>query len=517
MLNKYEQIPIDIKNFSIMNIETNPAKISSTLFQSNKLKAYITRLKNTRKEAMVQYYKDIGKDDSSLSEIMDSSNKGFIYDILPSGDFLSKSHKNIFVKPDNPCMGGYESITRTPMEHKLDFEDNIEFEVPHVGKAISDCMLLIKISKLRSKRDVRYIDYPGHKILDSVEITIGNYKWKYTPELNNVKSYINSTNEKAWNECMGQDNSEEFIVNIKNREYQLKGSVASGHQTYKRVHDELQLCIPIYLGIKDGNSIPLNNNFNISVKATLTKLENITCFKDKPEEKTRKLKKVKKKEEPSKPVVICEIESCEFYTTHKFIDESNWVFTIFKWPTTYIKTYDTFSKHLRSPTGKCMFAIEGGVINNIYVAFRPIENFTNPKHWFCNQYVENQSQKILIDSDEQQLNWTNAQIPVKKDIIDTLELTIGDHNISHDAKSLSNYMAYKNNYNSKFGPWHVFSDMKYIDLYDNNRKMAIEYSSSISSTKQVKIIVIVEKLVELKVNGKEIFNAMGITDEDFYL
>ena len=95
------------------------------------------------------------------------------------------------------------------------------------------------------------------------------------------------------------------------------------------------------------------------------------------------------------------INACEFYTKHNFMKGEKWMLTISKWPDSILTTYEIFNKEIStslntSNIGKYSFTVDNCFLNNIYIAFRPIDNFTKPSYWFNNNYIHDNLKKKII-------------------------------------------------------------------------------------------------------------------------
>lgn len=496
----------------MISIETNPAKLLNVVNNPKQLKTYITERKNKRKQALLQYYKNQDKDLSTVN-ISDE-----LCDILPTSEDLSKSHRNILNKPEMPIMEGYEQVHNMEV-NGAKFGNIIMFDIPKNGKAIKEGMLILKLSKLQSKSNVRYIDYPGHKILKHVGINMGNHNWSYNSELYNIKRYtLKSDNvKKSWDKQMGQSTAQNFITNLKNKEFNLSTAYNYGYQTYKKTHDQLTLVIPIFLGTINGNTIPLHNKFDISIEIELAELQDLICFETSEGENKARNKKEHSDNLQSK--VQCNIEKCEFYSLHSFMSGANWVLTACKWPTTFLKYYTIVSEHIKLSNSNHKLHTADGLINKIYIGFRPVKNNRDPKYWFSNSIIENQTQNTLIDQTPEFLLWNESNVPIKSSVINSLCLTVDNEEFSYDLEYSSTYEAYKNGYDTDFNLWYVF-DVSRVNYKsnDNNKKIHISWgSTSISTNNPAELIIVIEKMCGLKVDGHSWFKKFGIKDEDFYL
>lgn len=562
-----------------MDIISGSRNVSSELLQSTKLKLGIKRLINDRKKLFQQYCHVKGIDADKIDK------KERIYGILPPCDLLP-THTNSFVKSIHSNMGSHDRYIKTPINKNINntmvnFNSTVSFIIPNEGQAVSECVLHLKISAIKSKYDVKYVDYPGHKILDNIKITITDkFEWEYNPELYNIKCYLGHNKS---NSCMGQSQSYTYdeINSCISDEYNIRGFISNGYQTYKKNHDEMDLYIPMHIGIKEGNSIPilkntqLNENTssaenNINITVNITSLENLLSFRtitnDIDSENNSRLTSDRDALRNS----LCHIKICEFYTKHKFIKGENWMLTISKWPSSVLTTYEIFNKEINFSeglVGNCSFTVKDCLINNIYVSFRPIENFTKPSYWFSNTFIRSHPREIINKNLSMELqinrNSDNASqlicyktsVYTKHKTVKKLRLdisnTTNDENvvfenitIDHDVNFLSDYMAANRSsvVNEEFGPWYIFSNLcsSNTDISSmSDKKMTFTYTLSqildqigptnasvrpgsasstsrwtdVSKNKQLMLIVIVEKKNILCVDGKNIFKKFNITDE----
>jgi len=511
-----------------MNIVSNVDSVINELKQSKKLKSNVRKLIQNRKKAFIKCCTDLNADPNMYDR------KKKVYEFLPSCELLSKSHSNIFHRPIKPAMGGHRKYVKTSIKGAK-FGNVIKFTIPNEGQSLSECVLHLKISELKSKHYVRYVDYPGHKILEEIKVNIFGKEWVYMPELYNLKYYLgqSASLSETYKKCVGQ--SSPCVYDVCYEEHFVEQYAKYGYQTYKYAHDELDICIPIYLGIEKGDSIPLIKNSelenkykDISVEVRFADLKNLLSFQSND-------KAIEKSDSHDKFLTtLCNIEICEFYTKHNFIKGENWMLIISKWPNSIITTYETLTSELTSSNDRCSFSMLNCFISNIYVAFRPIDNFTKPSHWFSNNFIKNKTKKILLEyrHNEDEFLYYTANIQHKTDIISNIKISI-HHNdklsetIEHHPSFLSDYKnsIYSKNANIEFGPWYSYTDIENFGddelISQNDQKsgnkidLVVNYvGRNISVSNKVMMIVIVEKKNILTVNGESIFNRFNITNED---
>ena len=299
----------------------------------------------------------------------------------------------------------------------------------------------------------------------------------------------------------------------------------NGYQSYKTEHDELNMFIPIHLGIKKGNSIPLINkdSSNISIEIKLANLSDLISFQN------INIDEIKFNQD-----VSCKIIECDFYTKHKYMNGENWMLTISKWPTTTITEYEILTNELNQSNGNKSFTINNCYIKSIYVGFRPIKNFTKPNYWFSNKIISKNNEKKLIDynQDNNEFIYSESNLECSSDIVKNIKLTLSYNNIvfeviDHDCMFVSDYKISKlRNSRLDFGPWYIFNnfhfpkevkDDKFIINIDYKSDRNINFESKIKDNKlsfksedKVMMIVLIEKINLLNIDGKKIFNKFNL-------
>jgi len=494
---------------------------------------------NKRKESFLQYCSINNIDPDNFDK------KNRVYNILPPCSLLG-SHSSSFIESIKPNMGEYSHYIRTPITKDIkrtagvNFGNSINFTIPNEGQSVSECILHLKISAIKSKYDVKYVDYPGNKILENIKINFLGQTWEYNPELYNLKSYFCVGNS---NKYIGQSRPcMEDQLNLPahlQKEYILKDLISDGYQTYKKNHEELELYIFIYLGIEKGSSIPLfreTEKNNINIVAKITKLENILSFrtisgKD-AQNNEREINNARNNS--------CHIQLCEFYTKHIFMKGENWMLTISKWPDSIMTNYEIMNKEISPPdtsnwTGTHSFIIKNCFISNIYVAFKPIENFTKPAYWTCNSFIQNKPRKIFLNNSAGHMNMSDVDssehiicydtyIHTKANTVAKLRLDVSNINndttISGDTMTIDydvSFLDYVNTpVNEDFGPWYTFAGITANSsaFQDLDKKITFNYTlSKALKSKNVMIVVIVEKKNILHIDGESIFKKFNITDE----
>jgi hypothetical protein len=185
--------------------------------------------------------------------------------VLPSLNYIEQTH-SVFVsgsyKPCVPVAFEYTKITAINAK----FGASIKFTLQQHGTFINDMVLNIKLSKLRtvdSRDRVRYTSFPGHKLLENTKFSVQNHPLdEYTTDDYNAhfNRQVPEDKKAAWLRNVGQEIPElGYIVSDPyfdmHREYRWIGD---GNQTFKQVHDEIDLFVPLLFWFNTDvkNSLP---------------------------------------------------------------------------------------------------------------------------------------------------------------------------------------------------------------------------------------------------------------------
>jgi hypothetical protein len=301
--------------------------------------------------------------------------------VLPSLNMIEQTH-NIFVNGSyKPCVSTTFEYVKVQPQGMVQFGQTLVFQPTQVGNFINDMVLHIKISGLRAKdnRDrVRYVAFPGHKLLENVQFVINNgglVDQYNTDDINNYYLYeLAPERKRNWCKLVGQElpklghltSDPSFDMQ---REYRWIGD---GFQTLKYSHDTLEMFIPLLFWFKDIKSalpshiIPWGQ---MQVKVQLADVLDMVGFADYGGGGAY--------HEPS-------IDMCSLYINNIFTPDE--IFQIYaqKFVFSLIRIHQQQRTQLTSDstTRRILLNNLKYPIENLFFCFKPRENLNLSQHWY---------------------------------------------------------------------------------------------------------------------------------------
>lgn len=354
---------------------------------------------------------------------------------------IEKTH-NIFVNSSfKPFVTmGYEYSKTQITEGSRQLGTTVGFTIPQFGDFFNDMVVHIRLKNLKAinpKDKVRYVSFPGHKIINKASFYIQN---------NPIDSY--SSNEyncfynfhvppgkkTGWLRNMGQEipnlgyvTADPTVDEI--REYRWFGD---GAQTFKRSHDTLDLWIPILFWFKDikhavPNGIIPYGQTRLELK--LAKVNELVSFAN---------------YEGDGSYTEPRVDVCDLYVNHVFmmpfihdIFMKNFGFSLIRVHrrhiTTLTKNEDSINlNELKWP------------IETMYIAFRPQENENLSQYWNKNSALTQTDIPVPV-SDTTTVSINQVRIQKESPSVDTLELKAFDIRIFEETSAswYNSYIPYR--------------------------------------------------------------------------
>ncbi len=314
--------------------------------------------------------------------------------VLPGLNMIEQTH-NIFVN------GTYKPFVSTTFEYiKVQsqggqFGQTATFQPSQVGNFMNDMVLHIKITGLRAKnaRDrVRYVAFPGHKLLERVQFVINNggIMDEYTTDdINNHYLYeVSQNNKPSWCKCVGQELPKTGYLTSDpsfdmQREYRYIGD---GFQTLKYHHDSLEMFIPLLFWFKDiktalpSHIIPWGQ---MQIKVQLADFTDIIGFADYGGGGGYN--------EPK-------LEICDLYINNVFtIDE---IFQIYakKFVFNLVRVHKQHREQVKMNSSDARFLLNNikYPIENLFFCFKPRENLNLSQHWYKTLKLTEKTYKVPV-------------------------------------------------------------------------------------------------------------------------
>lgn len=195
---------------------------------------------------------------------------------LPDVNLISKSHTIFTNGSFKPFVAAGFEYNKVSAQGIIKFGTDVVFDIPTFGDYINDCVIHVKLSKLKTvdPRDrVRYVSMLGHKLFKKILFKVNNnpLDMYYTEDYNFFYEFhVPPEKRIGWLRNMGQQMAYEAIV-TSDPESDFHSEIkyfTDGNQTFKQEHDEIHLWVPLLFWFKDiYNSLP-----NASIQFGQTKI-----------------------------------------------------------------------------------------------------------------------------------------------------------------------------------------------------------------------------------------------------
>lgn len=383
--------------------------------------------------------------------------------ILPTMQELNVSHYSptvSIIKPILPMVSLYE---KSQVEGgTVTFGSKATFIVPYRATFVTDMCLHVKISGISVKTPatdlVKYVDYPGHKLIKTVTIKHGNdvlqtYDSRAAHVLMTHK--VSSNKRTAYERCIGQQQPS-LATYTQNGSYsEVQTHIMSGPQTYKTSHDSLEMWIPLWFWFKElENAFPMammNPDDPLKVEFSFAELHDLLVMAY-PTGLVPTYSSNRDRIAGPRGVEAVTVEHAELITNQIFVHPE--IFPLWKKSDKshyIIRSYQTERVELNSHSFSHKLSGLRLPTESLYVAFHPSVN-TNGSGlsdvdvgvcYHVNQFVTPQYAKIPIISTGDALAITSARYYTKKACVDKLSLLINGNYVfeSYPTSFFSDYVS----------------------------------------------------------------------------
>lgn len=296
------------------------------------------------------------------------------------------------------------------------------FTLPIIGEFINDCVMYIKLTGFAASSaldKVRYVEYPGHRIMKRVKFKVQNHVFdEYTAdEMNAHYQYkVPLHKEQGYLRNIGQEVPKLGYVTAdpttdEVREYRWFGD---GHQTFKRTQDTLEMWIPMLFWFKDiQTSLP---NFLLPMGQTDIEIEleseaNMISYADYGGGGAY-----------SVPVV----SECYLYANHIFLQPQVARLFIERFGFQLIRVHRKQTKTLMSSDGKVLLNELKWPVECIYACFRPQVNLSNSQKWHRATSITDTDVKEAVVTGVATIQVNNATYFSEAHMVSKLELRAHD-------------------------------------------------------------------------------------------
>lgn len=269
---------------------------------------------------------------------------------------------------------------------------SVRFPLQFFGDFINDAVVHIKLSKLRTVSPldkIRYVAFPGHKILTTTLFTTkGPELDKYTSDhYNAYYNYHVAPNKKTgWLRNVGQEIPHQAYLTAdpefdSHREYK---SFGDGYQTFKQSHNELELWIPLLFWFtKLNNSLPSTaiNVGETAITCQLAEFSDLISVADYG---------------GGGGYIEPTVDKCELYLNNIFINEDVYNLFIKHVGFTLIRVHVTHRVVLTQGNNNILMSELKWPVETLYVAFKPQSNLALSQNWHTSASLELKSVKTPV-------------------------------------------------------------------------------------------------------------------------
>jgi len=184
---------------------------------------------------------------------------------LPDVNIISKSHTIFTNGSFKPFVAAGFEYNKVDIQGPIKYGTDVVFDIPIFGDYLNDCVIHIKLSKLKTvdPRDrVRYVTMLGHKFFKKLLFKVNNnlLDMYYSDDYNLFYNFnVPPEKKTGWLRNMGQQIPYEAMITA-DPESDFHSEIkyyTDGNQTFKQEHGEVHLWIPLLFWFKDvHNSLP---------------------------------------------------------------------------------------------------------------------------------------------------------------------------------------------------------------------------------------------------------------------
>lgn len=424
----------------------------------------------------------------------------------PSGTYnrelneLDKSHIVMINGTYKPHVPIHYEYTKTSSTGNLNFKSEVEFDLPKIGDFCNDAVIHIRLSGLAavsSPDKVRYVKFLGHRIIKKLTLSINNNILDEisTENFNIYYQFHVPANKKAgWLKNVGQEvpHMATLTANPLADEYQQILQISDGNQTFKNSHDIVDLWIPIpmwFANTKTPFPMLLIKHGQNRIKLEFPSVDQIVSYADYGGGGT---------------YIPPKITVCDLYMNNLSLLPQLQSLFVRSFAFNLVRVHRGFNKILINPKDRILLSSLKYPIENLYIAFRPVENFEDSQNWDKNMILTEKKVKIPVIIDDM-LAFNNAKYYTEEPVISDMKLTLDTVDLFPyiDSQFYNSYTPYrfgKNINTPDYNGWFFvpfglepgeFSPNGYLNI-DKARELYLDYNSDtskISKDKQVYLFV----------------------------
>lgn len=321
------------------------------------------------------------------------------------------------------------------------------FSLPIVGEFINDAVVHVKLtglSAISALDKVRYVEYPGHRLMKNVSFKVSNIELdSYTSDdyTANYQYKVTSDKTQGYLRNIGQEVPYKGYLTAdpttdEYREYRWFGN---GPQTFKRSQPVLEMWIPILFWFKDIQCslpnfiLPLNQT---NIEITFEEQQNLIAYANYGGGGAYSVPKV---------------TECNLYIHHIFIlPEVNRIF-ITRFGFQLIRVHRVQREILIENRKSILLNQLKWPIELMYIGFRPLVNSLNSQTWYKNTSITNVSVQEAVVVGNAVIAVGDAIYQQEQQVVQDVELRASDVVLfpSLPPEFYNNYLPFRYGHNYK--------------------------------------------------------------------
>lgn len=398
--------------------------------------------------------------DNNTDNISDTSLLNINQSWLPIVNDINKTHVMFVNNTYKPFVATGFEYNKISASGIVSFGSKIDFVLPVFGDYINDIVVHVRLTGLQaiSLLDrVRYVSLLGHRLFNNIDFSINNNKLdSYTTDDYNTyyQFHVPPNKQIGWLRNMGQEipNESYLTPNPTTDMYRQLSFICDGNQTFKQVHNVVELWIPLLFWFNDvRNSLP-----NISIpygqtKVTLT-LSDINDICTSLNGGGGGL---------FKPPVI---ETMELYMNNIFMNVEVTNIIMKRFGFSLIRVHGKHSEIVSVNQGSILLNQLKWPTENLYTCFQPISNLSLSQYWHNVSVLTQKSIKVPVTVQNETLAITGDVLNANLNTAELLGVSSLLSSIDNYYTSYAFYITGGLGYNSNNNETNQYNIQDYIGL-----------------------------------------------------
>ncbi len=395
-------------------LSINTTEEDELIFKQKSLLRVIANLNAVKVKKIFELNPDI-----SVSKLLKVS-----YENLPTFSEIEQiNFFNTVYKPIIAMTSVYSKTT--PIQGQKKLGTTTVFTLPIYGEFIADAAIhctLTGLSAVSALDRVKYVDFLGHKMIKKISLKLNNKTVSsYSSDKYNIfyDCKLKNDLQSGYNKLVGQENPVIAQLNPDiDLEYVQFIPLGLGAQTFKQTQDTVEMMIPLLFWFNNLKT-PLPN-YMLTQGTTQIEVE----F-----ESSDLLISVYNGGGGggyNLPVM----STCDLYLNHLYVDTV--VMDMFKkyFKFQLIRTDQWFIEEIKNNSGSLYLQKFRGLIECLYIGFRPKSNYLVGKKWYKNLYLTTSSVNIPVVDEVLTIGYNQANYYNEYSMIKNVGITLNGNVIN---------------------------------------------------------------------------------------